>query len=540
VVEEEIREQVRELEAQSSKCEHLEEEYLRAKKLHQSELATFRRKAKDWHEKQHALLLRLQARVRGWLMRRRFIESISKKLTWHVHLSTLLPNQLDDNLLSLRHSVHDLRFRPQERLEAANRLQAWWRGILGWRLAAVARIARKVRRVTERMAAAATCITRHYRGHCVRMRTRHQLIELRRMKFVCLFSNMSTDLQYIVRIQRCFRKRLAAKKANLRRRRITRVQPNRAHQRVPLSVDLAEGDSDLGIVSMRCARRSTCRAMGATSMERPPRTPRTDHNLQELAAAGLVPFYSSNSCGHRVVRHRIGGPTAVALLTGRGGGPRSRGVSTPFPSLRDDVFLGSLWNLYPAGLSPGFLEGLDEDAWPQDSWGRVRAGGVAGGGKVTKAFGRSAPHGGAPNPAAAPSRPARRRRRLHPVAAAQPPPAHAELRARAREEAAAAGTAAEPPPHPLFENAPPPPLAPLPPPVPHPPPAPTRLSRTPAAPAVLSQLRVRVAEDCSWPGATSICARSRGKTLHLSGDNTSASGGCVLERTLLPAIVTAR
>merc|ERR1719275_221887 len=111
-------------------------------------------------------------------------------------------------------------FRPEDQLSAVVRLQAWWRGVHGVRLAAIARVAAKIRCVTERMAAAATCIARHFRGHHVRATYSDQFVDLRRAKYVGLFSNMTKDLQYIVQIQRSFRKKLAARQAVLRRRRV--------------------------------------------------------------------------------------------------------------------------------------------------------------------------------------------------------------------------------------------------------------------------------------------------------------------------------
>ena len=92
--------------------------------------------------------------------------------------------------------------------------------------------------------------------------------------------------------------------------------------------------------------------------------PRKAREFEKLEQAGLVPFYGSSA--QQLIRHRIGGPTALRmqkrLVLGMGMLSEGQGDSGEEDDEVDDAELdhpSMLWDVYPEGISAGFLDGLD-------------------------------------------------------------------------------------------------------------------------------------------------------------------------------------
>lgn len=171
------------------------------------------------------------------------------------------------------------------------------------------------------------------------------------------------------------------------------------------------------------------------------RASQEDEELEKLKRAGLVPFYWGSS--NELVRHKIGGPGAAqmrhqvfsATLSHDGSSSDDGGFAEGDP-------LGGLWDVYPSGISPGFLANLDTDVWA----------------------GRHAPSDQSKSQKR--RRAAARRRGKtasgRPLCPALLPPSNAERRAQVREEARQALAAeaerakhvADEKPHPLLVNLP--------------------------------------------------------------------------------------
>jgi hypothetical protein len=74
----------------------------------------------------------------------------------------------------------------------------------------------------------------------------------------------------------------------------------------------------------------------------------------------LIPFYGAASEG--AVRHKIGGATAQLMQKRLAIGCDGAADAEDDHEYED---LGDIWNVYPEGLTPGFVSGLDSDVWAQ-------------------------------------------------------------------------------------------------------------------------------------------------------------------------------
>lgn len=430
---------------QAERCRKITQELAVARETEKLERQALMKSRDFRKERADKLTKRLQACIRGWLRRKRFVLAINTELAAEAGFASLLPDQLRDQLRVLKHTVHDLKYQGEHRERAIIRLQAFWRGMLGRRVVRVLWVSNYMRQVYLQMDLAATRISAWHRSVSTRLKYREVIYTHMRETSLRQFTEMVEGLKIVVKLQRAFRARLAVR--NVTRRRSAAA--NILNGCLGMVFTLPEGngesddDSDDGARNVDSWRPGgllgdSRRHEASLSSSQGLPEPRSDRELKKLEEAGLTPFYWSSS--HELVRHRIGG--SKALKMGRRLGIGEADEWTP-PSDDELDCIGGLWDVYPEGLSADFLEKLDEDAWP---WPRKAAR------KAKK-------------PA---QKPAKR------PAAPQPPPVNSERRAIAREEAeaskavvaAAAALAAGPSEecHPLFDNAPPlPPLAPAPP-----------------------------------------------------------------------------
>lgn len=373
------------------------------------------------------LVKRLQGSVRRWLLRRRFFTTVDSSLMDHNALAAKLPHLLSDQLLKLQHNVHALVYRPEDHFRAVLRLQSWWRGVLAQRLMRILHMADKAAALQSRMHAAATRLQAWFRGVTQELRMREQIrINVERTR-----RQKQEEIEHSLNCVFLLQSYLRAKLARMRtRERASRGELPAGVAALALMAPPAEALEGAKAVAAEVAE-SPAEGAEAPESPAPPPMHKPFREVRRIEEAGLVPFYSS---GDGVVRHRIGGVTAhkfhqqLAARAARreaqvsedptsadGGGALAAsadgGIGVPEEEEEEleDIFCDK-WNMYPDGLSRGFIKGLDSDVWAGRGWpGRRR--------KQTHA--KRAP----------------RRARPRCTAVLAQPPANAQLRAAAREAA---------------------------------------------------------------------------------------------------------
>lgn len=378
-----------------------------ARKQELVELRNLRQNRDDQKERRLKLASRMQACVRGWLTRKRFVCALNRELVNQVGIAALLPDQLRDQLKGLQHHVHDLQYHHEDRVHACVRLQAWWRSISARRIVWVLRLTNQINALHRRMNAAAMKIGAWYRAHEARNRFRTQIQINMGLARARQMQEMELCLQVVIRLQRNIRAKLARKKVREARELRNELFAQAHLQNLELRDGAAEECVEVPVIEDQVKAS-------------PPRKAR---EFEKLEQAGLVPFYGSSA--QQLIRHRIGGPTALRmqkrLVLGMGMLSEGQEDSGEEDDVVDDAELdhpSMLWDVYPEGISTGFLDGLDKDAWPEDGWGRVED----------------------KRKAAAKRRKAARKRQKAipacPTKVVMPPPSNTEKRARARGEAA--------------------------------------------------------------------------------------------------------
>jgi hypothetical protein len=341
-----------------------------------------------------------------------------------------LPDQLRENLEAMQHSVHEIAYGSEHRLRAAIKLQSWWRGIQFRRVYRIVWVATRMRRLHEHMEDAAIKIQAWFRCISIKFRYSHQIHDNMVRRHKALLEEMEMGLLVVVRLQRNIRARLARKRLKEARARLEAAGIVAAWDSLALQ-DAEPEDPQESIVVVDNWRP---RGPGGAAPHLLDRPPRRDVEMEKLEDAGLVPFYWSSA--HERVRHTIGGQASLKMqrqlgLIGEGNAwtadeedglalvPRAGSEPEAAP-------VGQLWDVYPEGLSKGFLDELDQDAWP---WKR------AGQGRSQKRSKEKQP--GAKKPAGPKKK----------LALAPPPPVHtverAQVRAELREAAEAARKQAE-------------------------------------------------------------------------------------------------
>lgn len=434
---------------QALRCESIEQEL---EKVCEEELVERKNvlRTRDFRKaRAHSLAKKLQATIRGWLARKRFILTVNKELADQAGFVALLPDQLHDQLRDLRHTVHDLEYREEHRQSAALRVQAWWRGTLHRRVVFIFRVASIIRCLHSYMEETATVVSSWERGKRMRLKYREEIFEAMQRTVLEKKVEHLKRLGMVVKLQRAFRAKLAMKMVAQERSRLLalgiqfetdckknaeKVHPNT----VSIVVDTWRPGGFAGNAgSDQAAHLAAATGIGPKSLDD---LGSVETELQMLEKAGLTPFYWSSQTDF--VRHKVGGPSAQKM-------GRKLGIGTiedwRVPSDDELEKIGSApWDAYPVGFSDQFFDELDEDAWP---WPRPR------------------------------NKESRRKREVEPPSAAKrltrplSPPSNARRRALLRDETAQAKSVFEgesfcgsdrdrqedglaDDAHPLFENAP--------------------------------------------------------------------------------------
>lgn len=458
---------------------------------------------------------RVQARVRGWLARRRAAEAF-RLAAAEAAEATLLRPRLQVQLLDLKRSVHELHYIKEDRVKAAVQVQSWWRGHLMRRVVTVLRAVSYMQALHTELVAKATAIQAWWRSRCVYKEMGGQVVAkillARRLRQL---RRQNPDAQFlIVQLQFAVRKFLK-RKQRLQKEFLRTVQ-------------------GAIFVSESVKAEVAARKAEADNVDGWPQLARRGHEFDRLEEVGLTPFRWMPTA--TLTRHRIGGPEALDMQHTLGLGVGALSPSFVYNGGRDyeeDVDagpltspqaaveefamstrlpqnpvapLGKVWDLYPKGFSEGFLERISgADAPWVCHYGQRWPDGVARRGGNCGAESRRS------------RKPSHSRRHCRIVMHL---PFHAQQRAQEREEArlvAEAAAALEyasadargdacPDPHPLLENVPA--LKPAPPPGPPPARLQTRLraaryGRSCDAPGADSD------EDGSWATARDFYGRGR-------------------------------
>eukprot|EP00747_Dinoflagellata_sp_TGD_P165605 gnl/TRDRNA2_/TRDRNA2_187102_c0_seq1.p1 gnl/TRDRNA2_/TRDRNA2_187102_c0~~gnl/TRDRNA2_/TRDRNA2_187102_c0_seq1.p1 ORF type:complete len:594 (-),score=85.28 gnl/TRDRNA2_/TRDRNA2_187102_c0_seq1:63-1844(-) len=433
-----------ELESTSLRRQNLERRLKTARDREHERSIEAQQKSKEAEARQAEVARKVQSTVRGWLVRRAFAGALQQEFITKTKLQVQQPDLLRDQLLELQHSVHDLVYQDQDQDAAVTRIQAWMRGIFARRVVTILKIAARLRLLNSGMDECATRIQAWYRGYRCWIVMREELQDIKTRALVEKKQQMNLAMKGVIRVQQGIRIFLARKRLQRQREAL---EGSESHPTLTTDWADSEGTGHNEPPSMTL---DTWRGRnGGTVIEKVP-SKALCVATDKLETAGLIPFYGS--AANELVKHRIGGPTALEIQAAVLGG--------------EDEFPTEPWDVYPEGTSAGFIDRLDEDVSPANRRGR----------KVRR---RS-----------------RRRRSTSTCRTPRvlPPPSNTEQRAKAREEAQAKAACQQEAAeaglelHPLLAG----PLLPKPPEAP-PPPVP-RGRRAPAA----------LEDGGSWAGSTSF------------------------------------
>lgn len=241
-------------------------------------------------EKRLKLRARFQSAVRSVVREQRAMAAIATPSPDLVALG----EQLEDQLYTLHHSLHSLKYGPVDREQGATKLQGWWRCILAKRVARCLRINCAIWRLRDRMVNSAVKIQSWYRGLKIRRKWQETLRQaLRKQR-----KSDEIRLQNQIRVVRVLQKAI---RVYLARRRLVRSL-EAGPQLLRESTDDSHSKNSRYVDNWRPA------AEKRLLRERPPPE---DRELAKMEEAGLIPFYSNVATN--TIRHRIGGPHALKI-----------------------------------------------------------------------------------------------------------------------------------------------------------------------------------------------------------------------------------
>lgn len=355
----------------------LDEDWARARLAELQEARFLRTKRMQSAEFRASLRKRFQRAVRLVITRRHFLDSLNKELQEQTILGPQLPKLLQSQLVNLQHRLHELKYKSEDRTAAALRLQAWWRGTLMRRIVYILRTAYIIAKVRNQMTEAAVKVQRWYASTKARLKWKAKMqfrLHLRQQQEFFLEEH---KIRVVVQLQRAVRARLARKRlaeaqmANLKLYNQwdfledeTQQQPTAEH----LDAILIDGWRPRG-------------EDGSWLEDVRQKPPPKDRELEKIEEAGLIPFHWSVKTER--MRHHIGGQQALQmqkqLRIGKPGSDeelledsadfvanfRQRSLSFQLEDEQPELLsIENNWNVYPTGLSHGFIKNLDPEVWP--------------------------------------------------------------------------------------------------------------------------------------------------------------------------------
>ncbi|CAJ1371229.1 unnamed protein product [Effrenium voratum] len=316
-------------------------------------------------EKRAKLRARLQGAVKKVVREQRAMKAIATPSPDIKELE----GKLSEDLSGLRQQIHGLQYTQQDQERGATRIQTWWRTILAKRIARVLRISSTLWRLWQKMGRASVTIQRWFRAYVVR-KMWHDTIEMILQRHRKSYQErLDHQIQMVKILQRGVRVYLAKKHLTS-----SLAAPQEEHRNAGSSKYV---DNWRPASALRRVRDGQ---------------PAEELELVKMKEAGLIPFYSRTTS---TIRHRIGGPLALKIQhqLGVGAGahlnrePReperpdepgepgepgepepeagvkaeTKQMLRPFLLKNQEEFakevLGGSWDIYPEGLSQGFLQG---------------------------------------------------------------------------------------------------------------------------------------------------------------------------------------
>lgn len=300
------------------------------------------------------LITKMQCWIRGALQRKKMQEAGKAQAEWTSNWAAWLPHKLRQNLDDMQHTMHTLEFSEEDRTVAAIRLQAFWRGIFGRRVANVMRISASLLDVYGFMVKSATDLQRTFRGLTVRKGSCRSLRQAAQAEQLLQVEEMRFALGCIIRFQRAVRSKLAkwAKARMLKEAKKSLIGAESLFPTIPETAAAAVTEKTESVQPAWVGRA-----------------------LHDLAEDGLIAFYMEDS--QRMAAplwHQIGGNTATTMQrqihscsVGLDASDFSAMGGVAMKS-QEDSMAGKARHVYLEGLSPGFLKSVDPDVWPRDPW----------------------------------------------------------------------------------------------------------------------------------------------------------------------------
>jgi len=163
----------------------------------------------------HVSATKIQALVRSYFVRRFVMPSVLEAKDAEVLKQSRIA--LAETMLGLRQNIHDLAFLEQDQCTGATRVQAWWRGVIGKRVAAIVRTRHHLHKVLMIMAKAATKIASMARGRQARQSCARLRIERVKRKEHALKMQSDKMVKSVIMIQSHVRRKMAIATAKARR-----------------------------------------------------------------------------------------------------------------------------------------------------------------------------------------------------------------------------------------------------------------------------------------------------------------------------------
>jgi len=163
----------------------------------------------------HLSATKIQALVRSYFVRRFVMPSVLEAKDAEVLKQSRLA--LAETMLGLHQNIHDLAFLEQDQCTGATRVQAWWRGVIGKRVASIVRTRHHLHKVLTRMAQAATLIAAIARGRQARQGTSRLRIEREKRKEHALKMQSDKMVKAVITIQSHARRKMAMATMKARR-----------------------------------------------------------------------------------------------------------------------------------------------------------------------------------------------------------------------------------------------------------------------------------------------------------------------------------
>merc|ERR1719401_2048940 len=115
---------------------------------------------------------------------------------------------LKEQLMQLQHGVHDLVYRPEDHVDSAVRIQAWWRAIIARRVVKVIRWSQKLLVIGSQMSSAAIVIQARFRGSMAYRKYRDQICRRMLETSRKQYREMELAMYCIIHIQQSYRAKL--------------------------------------------------------------------------------------------------------------------------------------------------------------------------------------------------------------------------------------------------------------------------------------------------------------------------------------------